>query len=96
MREPVKRYDANAKDNPTWTTALAEGANESGLRPAHQSQFMTLMGFASLNPAQAFSTSSLRTQGPIRRVVSLCIGVDALRNHGRQGLWVPAFAGTTR
>jgi hypothetical protein len=31
------------------------GANGSGLRSAHQSQFMTLMGFAWLNPSYGLS-----------------------------------------
>jgi hypothetical protein len=34
MRRPFKWYDANAKDNPPWIKALADGATGSGLRPA--------------------------------------------------------------
>src|ERR1700730_16851816 len=45
-------------------------------------------------------SSSLRTQGPIRRAVDIAVGIRELvepahRYHGRRGLWVPAFAGTT-
>jgi hypothetical protein len=93
MREPVKWFGADTKDNPPWIKALADGADGSGLRPVHQLQLMTLMGFAKGSTPHKLSARRPceRTQGPIRRVVSLCIGADASRNHGRQGLWVPAF-----
>ena len=40
--------------------------------------------------------SSRRTPGPIRRGLSFSTLLDALRNTQHRGLWVPAFAGTTR
>src|SRR5436305_10632302 len=44
--------------------------------------------------------SSPRRRGPIRRVADVLVGISGLVerplcNHDRQGLWVPAFAGTT-
>ncbi len=45
-------------------------------------------------------SSSRRRPGPIRRVADVLVGVNGLVerprcNHDRQGLWVPACAGTT-
>src|SRR5882757_10236790 len=45
-------------------------------------------------------SSSLRTQGPIRRAVDVPDGAKgpvepACHHNNRPGLWVPAFAGTT-
>src|SRR5216683_4802112 len=47
--------------------------------------------------ARHLSASSLRKQGPIRRVLSgRVLASDAFfTNNDRCGLWVPAFAGTT-
>src|SRR5450631_782468 len=39
--------------------------------------------------------SSLRTQGPISRVLAQGTSVEASHNNRRRWLWVPAFAGTT-
>ena len=73
-------------------TGPAFGRPDDKLRDTHQLQFMTLMGFASLNPA---ARRPCERRDPYAVSSLLCIGADALRNHGRQGLWVPAFAGTT-
>src|SRR6266446_6184810 len=41
------------------------------------------------------ASSSLRTQGPIRRGLSLGVLPDAFVDNFSLWLWVPAFAGTT-
>ena len=55
-----------------------------------------LVGEIVMRRLAQISTSSLRTQGPIRRGLIDEGGVDRhFRNNERRWLWVPAFAGTT-